>query len=99
MAHSVARQMAQFDENHEVQRAKLHAQTKITGLNVERNQRGLQMDRTRKQMQSWAQPVALKREKTHRTTTRKTSSSRETLSIPASARVCSTHFSSFRFGM
>eukprot|EP00484_Ammonia_sp_Unknown_P002569 CAMPEP_0197077158 /NCGR_PEP_ID=MMETSP1384-20130603/212474_1 /TAXON_ID=29189 /ORGANISM="Ammonia sp." /LENGTH=1213 /DNA_ID=CAMNT_0042516017 /DNA_START=28 /DNA_END=3669 /DNA_ORIENTATION=+ len=63
MAKSVKRQIDDFDDSQQLQRLKLTAQTKITPLNVERKQRALQMDSTRKEMQSWSQAVTLKKEK------------------------------------
>eukprot|EP01083_Nonionella_stella_P094127 264016_1 len=63
MAKSAAKQINTFDDNQELQRLKLAAQTKITRLNVARKERGLQMDRTRKEMQNWSQAVSVKKDK------------------------------------
>merc|ERR1712228_866271 len=62
LSKSAAKQLGHFDDSQEVQRLKLTVQSKINSLNIERKQRGLQMDVTRKEMADWSQSVTVKRE-------------------------------------
>eukprot|EP01084_Bolivina_argentea_P181849 314032_1 len=63
MAKSAAKQINEFDDKQQIERLRLNVETKINEIDLDRKERGLQMDETRKELQDWTNAVTMKREK------------------------------------